>query len=177
MKKGFFIFFLIIMTFHITTFASKFYSCKSQYALCTTAKCNPIAGKKDLVSCKCDVKIGYSAATKQCQPVKETSQGKLIYSRYYPVKSYVTCSNDRLWAWCLDKPCLIDKKNSSKASCACSVVSNLGPYVIVTDKNTLKTCTTGVISSATIDQITEITNFLKTQEQPKPFPIKVYREK
>lgn len=175
MKKRFFIFALIVMTFNVTAFASTFYSCKSKYALCTTAKCVAVAGKKDVVSCKCKVITGYSAATQRCQAVKKISKNELVYSRYYPVKSYVSCSNSRPWAWCLDKPCLVDKKNPSTASCACSVVSHLGPYVIVTNKNTPTTCTSGVISSATIDQITEITDFLKTQKQPKPFPIKVYK--
>ncbi|HEX4045816.1 MAG TPA: hypothetical protein VHZ76_09145 [Gammaproteobacteria bacterium] len=173
MKNGFFLVLLTtILLFNTTPFAAaKFYACNSKYALCTTAPCTPMTGKKDEVLCACDVKTGYSAATQNCQPVKQTQAGELVYSRYYPVKSYVTCTNNRPWAWCLDKPCIIDKKNPSKAVCACSVVSDLGPYVIVTDKNTATTCTTGIISSATIEQITDITDFLKTQPQPKPFPI------
>lgn len=176
MIKGWFYFFLIALACTSNVSASKFYACKSKYALCTTAPCTPVAGKKDVVSCHCKVVTGYSAGAKQCQDEKKTKKGILINSRYYPVKSYARCSNSRPWAWCLDKPCLIDKKDPSSASCACSVVSNLGDYVIVTNKNTPSTCTTGIISSATIDGITDITNFLKTQDQPKPFPIKVLKE-
>lgn len=110
MKKGFFIFALITMTFSGAALASKFYACKSKFALCTTAICTPTPGKKDTVSCDCKVKTDYSAATQQCQPVKKTNEGELVYSRYYPIKSYVVCANNRPWAWCLDKPCLIDKK-------------------------------------------------------------------
>jgi hypothetical protein len=175
MKKGFWIFFFIAMAINVTASASSFYACKSKYALCTTAACQPIAGKTDVVSCRCDVKTGYSAATQDCKPVEKSEKGEVLYSRYYPVKSYVSCSNDRPWAWCLDKTCYVDPKNPSKAFCECSVVSNLGPYVIVANKNTPMACTTGVISSATIDQITEITDFLKTQSAPKPYPIKVFK--
>lgn len=175
MKKGIFIFIAMMCT--VSSFAAKFYACKSKYALCTTAHCTPVAGKKDVVSCHCKVVTGYSVGSKHCQSVKNTKKGELIYSRYYPIKSYVRCSNSRPWAWCLDKPCLVDNKNPSTASCACSVVSNRGDYIIVTNKNTPNTCTKGMISSATVTGSTEITDFLKTQKQLKPFTIKVYKGK
>jgi len=177
MKKGFLLLTFIIINLFPATFASHFIACESKYALCTTAACTPIAGRKDLVSCKCDVKTGYSAATKQCKPVKETHKGQLIYSRYHPVTSYAVCSNDRPWAWCLDKPCIIDKNDPTKAMCACSVVKNLGKYVIVTDIYNKSTCTTGIISSATVQQITQITNFLKTKNVIETPSIKVINKK
>lgn len=177
MKKGLYFFLLIIASTSINAYA-KFYVCKSKYALCTTAACTSLSGKNKLASCKCNVVTGYSAGTKPCKSAKQTRHGELIYSRYYPIKSYVACSNNRPWAWYLDMPCLIDKNNNSKASCSCSVVSNLGAYVIVpTSKNISKACTTGLISSATIPQSNEITAFLKTQKNLQPFPVKVYHEK
>jgi hypothetical protein len=45
--------------------------------------------------------------------------------------------------------------------------------VIVTDAYTPKTCTTGIISSATVTQITQATDFLKNGAELKPFDIKV----
>jgi hypothetical protein len=45
--------------------------------------------------------------------------------------------------------------------------------VIVTDAYTDKTCTTGIISSATVTQITEVTDFLKRSSEIKPFDVKV----
>jgi len=146
--------------------------CKSIYALCTTAPCTPVAGTKDTVSCACDVKTGYSAGGEACQNETETSGGKLK-SRYFPVKSYAICTNDRPWAWCLDKPCTVDKDDPTKASCACTSVKDQGPYVIVTDSYTDTTCSTGLISSATVTQITQITDFLKKSSELKPFDIKV----
>jgi hypothetical protein len=147
--------------------------CESTYALCTTAPCTPVAGEEGTVSCACDVKTGYSARQEACQGVKETSEGKQVRSRYYPVKSYAVCSNDRPWAWCLDKPCTIDENDPTKATCACTTVDDQGAYVIVTETYTEATCTTGVISSATVTQIDEITDFLKTSSELKPFAIKV----
>lgn len=174
MKK--LIYFIACWAICFNVFAASFNTCKSTYALCTTAKCVPIAGKKDLVSCQCSVKTGYSAGTAACEPVKSTSAGKIIYSRYYPIKSYAVCENDRPWAWCLDKPCVINKKNPHSASCACSVVSKKGKYVVVTNTNqyTKKTCTTDLYSSATLEDAEKITAFLKTQKHLKPYPIKVY---
>ncbi len=89
------------------------------------------------------------------------------------MKSYAICGNDRPWAWCLDKPCAIDKDDPTKASCACTSVKDQGPYVIVTDTYSDKSCTTGIISSATVDQITQVIDFLKTNADLKPFDIKV----
>ena len=150
---------------------ASFKVCQSTYALCTTAPCTPVEG--DTVSCACEVKTGYSAGQEECQDVKETADGKQIRSRYYPVKSYAICDNDRPWAWCLDKPCIIDKDDPAKASCLCTTVKNQGPYVIVTDTYTDTTCTTGIISSATVKQDQQITDFLKTNKDLKPFDVKV----
>jgi hypothetical protein len=147
--------------------------CKSTYALCTTAPCTPVAGTKDTVSCTCEVKTGYSAGQKACQGVTKSSEGEQVRSRYYPVKSYAVCTNDRPWAWCLDKPCIVDKNDPSKATCACTSVKDQGSYVIVTPTYARSTCTTGIISSATVTQITQVTDFLKTSTELKPFDIEV----
>jgi hypothetical protein len=102
--------------------------CQSTYALCTTARCTPVAGAKDTVACGCEVKTGYSAGLKPCK-----EPGKEIVSRYFPLKSYAICTNARAWAWCLDKPCIVNKDDPTKASCACTSVKDQGPYIIITD--------------------------------------------
>lgn len=177
MKKGILLITAISALASITTFAAdkhSFTACEGKFALCTSALCKP-TDKTDIVSCTCDVKTGFSAGWSTCKPAEKTEEGEKIYSRYAPVKSYVSCHNSRPWAWCLDKPCIVDKNDPSKAYCACYLVKNLGTYVIVTDKATPETCTTGVYSSATVDQIQEITDFLKTQPQLQPVPIKVQK--
>lgn len=173
MKKGSFIFLLLAANLSLTALADNFIACKSTYALCTTAPCVPIPGKKGFVSCKCSVNTGYSVGTKSCKKIQNTSKGQITYSRYYPIKSYATCSNNRPWAWCLDSPCIIDKKDPTQASCLCSVVKNKGPYIIVTNTYDQSTCTTGLYSSALVSQSKQITDFLKTQSVLPPFPIKV----
>jgi hypothetical protein len=150
-----------------------FIVCESTYALCTTAKCQPIAGKADAVSCACDVKTGYSLGMKPCRAETETSEGKQITSRYYPIKSYAACDNDRPWANCLDSPCIIDSSDPSKASCACALVKDQGPYVVVTETYSDTTCTTDLWSSATVKGANAVTDFLKTNEDLKPFDVKV----
>jgi hypothetical protein len=152
---------------------ASFTVCESTYALCTTAPCQPIAGKEDTVTCACDVETGYSLGTKSCLSEAETSETKQISSRYYPIKSYAICDNDRPWANCLDSPCAIDSSDPSKASCACTLVKNQGPYVVVTDTYDDSTCTTNLWSSATVTDANRVTDFLKTNDDLKPFEIKV----
>lgn len=147
--------------------------CKSTFALCTIAPCDPVPGSDKQVSCHCTVNHGYSAGAQTCSDMKDTPEGQQIHSRYYPVKSYAVCSNDRPWAWCLDKPCIIDKNNPEAAACTCDAVKNLGAYVIVTSNYTAATCTTGIISSATVAQIDQATAALKKAKVLPPFPIQV----
>jgi hypothetical protein len=156
---------------------ASFKVCESTYALCTGAPCTPVEGREGAVSCACEVKTGYSAGQEPCQEPTETSGGKQIRSRYFPVKSYAICDNDRPWAWCLDKPCIIDKDNPAKASCACTTVKKQGPYVIVADTYTDTACTTGIISSATVTQDHQVTDFLKSSSELKPFDVKVLNPK
>jgi hypothetical protein len=154
--------------------AQAFKVCKGEFALCTIAPCDPIPGSDKQVACHCTVNQGYSAGQEPCQGVKETPDGQQIRSRYYPVKSYAVCANDRPWAWCLDKPCIVDKNNPEAALCTCDAVKNLGDYVIVTSKYTSATCSTGVISSATVQQIEQVTDYLKNKTKVlPPFRIQV----
>lgn len=177
MKKGMLLITAISALVSINAFAEtkhSFVACEGKFALCTTALCKP-TDKPDIVSCACEVKTGFSAGWTACKAPETTEEGEKIFSRYSPIKSYVSCHNSRPWAWCLDKACIVDKNNPSKANCLCYSVKNLGTYVVVTDQATPTTCTTGFYSSATDDQVQEITDFLKTQPQLQPYPIKVIK--
>jgi hypothetical protein len=163
----------LILALGVTGQAQDLKVCKSTFALCTIAPCDAIPGNDKQVSCHCTVNNSYSAGSESCSGLKATADGQQIHSRYYPVKSYAICSNDRPWAWCLDKPCIIDKNNPEAAACTCDLVKNLGAYVIVTSDYTSATCTTGVISSATVKQIDQATASLKKAKVLMPFPIQV----
>jgi hypothetical protein len=147
--------------------------CKSTYALCTTAKCDPATAGSDTVACSCEVRTGYSVGSTPCEAVKQTSAGKQIMSRYFPIKSYARCTNNRPWASCYDKTCLVDAEDPSKATCTCSVKENEGDYVRVTNAYSAETCTIGLWSSATVSDLEKVTNFLKSRISLPPFPLNV----
>jgi len=175
MKQVLFTALLMVTTGSITALAqnTEFKVCKSTYALCTTAKCTlKKHGKDESASCKCDVKTGYSLGAEDCQDVKAPVAGATIKSRYYPIKSFVSCANNDPWAFCLDKSCKIDS-NTATATCTCSLTRSAEPYVITTDTYTSDTCTSGIISSAPVKQVFKVTEFLKTSDQLPPFDFKV----
>ncbi len=155
-----------------------FIVCSSTYALCTTALCSPIPGDDQNVSCDCNVTTGYSTGLTECPGVQQTDEGETVVSRYYLITSYLRCSNDRPWAMCLDSPCIIDSSDPSQAACKCSVLAEQGPYIIVNADGDYSntSCINGVNSYATVADVRQITDYLKTHNTPlKPFPIKVFR--
>ena len=153
--------------------ATDYTLCEGAYALCTSAKCSPVEGEPGTVACACEVEDGYSAGKDNCKPTEVTSYGTEVQSRYFPVKSLSICTNDRAWADCLGKRCTIDEDDPGKATCFCSIEKAKGPYVIVGDSYTDQTCTTGIISSATVEGNEGITQFLKSTGKLEPYPITV----
>jgi hypothetical protein len=150
--------------------------CDSTYALCTTAQCTPIEEGQDTVFCDCEVKTGYSVGGTPCHEPVDSPEGKQILSRYYPIKSYAACTNDRPWAWCFDRPCIVDKNDPTKAVCSCNIVKDEGPYVMVAETYDDKTCTTGLYSSAKVKDLNDVTDFLRTNADLKSFDLKVVNE-
>jgi hypothetical protein len=147
--------------------SNSFKLCQSRYALCTNADCTPIPGQAGNVSCGCEVHTGYSAATQAC----DKKPGSKIKSRYFPVASYEICSNARPWAWCLDVPCVIDKKDPSRATCTCTMTENQGDWV--GQANNPGSCSTGIISSATVQGIETIDRYINNQKLWPPFTVQV----
>lgn len=173
LKKILITFLLLCINFNSHAAASDFTVCRSTYALCTTAVCQPLPGKAGFATCSCKVKTGYSAGTKPCTGIIKTKAGQAVSSRYFPIKAYKSCANDRPWAFCLDSPCVVNPNDTGKASCICSLVKNKGNYVVVADHHHKTSCTSKIYSSATIKDIDQITAFLKTHSELPPFPIKV----
>jgi len=155
---------------------SGFVLCEGIYALCTRALCSPIAGPNGamdggLVSCKCSVQSGHSVGGK-CQGPKDTPAGKLIFSRYSLIRSYVQCKNSRMWANCVDSPCFIDADNplSATATCTCTTLSTPNQmYIATSDFYNPAACTTGIISSATTDQGNAIAQFYESATHMDPY--------
>jgi hypothetical protein len=149
---------------------SEFTLCKGIFALCTFAKCEPIMILETplLLSCACDVYTDqWSVGMKACQSKEEVpGKGQLIRSRYYPnFTSYSRCSNNRPWAMCLDSPCIVDKNDKTKAQCTCPVVQGQGDYLV---KPGTDQCSNGPISSATVDDLDQITDFMETRPELPP---------
>jgi hypothetical protein len=146
--------------------------CEGRYALCTTATCQAIPGDEGAVACACDVKDGFSAAGSACKAEVTTADGTELQSRYYPVKAYAACSNDRVWANCFDARCTVDKDDPARATCTCTIARDQGPYVVITDTYTDATCTTDIWSSATVDSLLEVTTFLESSPSLQPYELK-----
>lgn len=161
--------------------APAFAVCKGTFALCTEAVCDPVItttadGKKEVgFSCRCKVQVGYSAGGNvpredPCQsvPTAPPSVGQKIPSRYVPIKSYVACNNNRPWAWCLDARCTVEHVDQSdpekvQARCACRIATGK-PYVYgpPDGKYSRTGCDKEYISSATTDDVFQVTEFLTT---------------
>ena len=54
---------------------AEFIVCESTYALCTTAQCQPVAGKDDTAACDCDVETGYSAGASDAKARSKPPRG------------------------------------------------------------------------------------------------------
>jgi hypothetical protein len=157
----------------------EFQLCKGIFALCTFSQCEPIMILETplLFSCGCRVhRDEWSVGTQSCAGVEEVpGKGQLIRSRYYPdFTTYARCSNNRPWAMCLDSPCIIDKNDPTKAQCTCSVVQGQGDYLV---QPGTEQCSKGAISSATVVDLDQITDFLETQPNLPPPNISVVNVK
>lgn len=151
---------------------TRYLVCESTYALCTTARCAPIEEGEETVFCDCAVKTGFSVGSTPCHEPIDTPEGKQVVSRYFPVKTYAACTNDRPWAWCFDRPCIVDPADPTRAVCACNIVRDDGPYVMVTESYSDTTCTTGLYSSARVRDLKRTTEFLKSSKELTPFALK-----
>jgi hypothetical protein len=83
-------------------------------------------------------------------------------------------------AFCLDSPCRVDDNNPRAAQCACNLVNTtpkppVAPWVFVTSAYNPTSCTTGIVSSATVEDVEAVTDFLKTSKSlPRFLPIRYW---
>ena len=145
-----------------------FNACNGPYALCTSAACEMDASGNE--TCYCDVLNGTSISlVKPCQNLQPfTRNGKsYVYSLYSGIGQggngqpatiqKVTCSNvGGRWADCLNKICMVDPKNTSKAYCHCGKGSTSAPWITFQDINSTTPCPCNNLSGATPDAATII---------------------
>jgi len=141
--------FIFSLIFVNSLFAAKAIICEGPYVLCAYAKCIPIPGEKGKALCTCEVKSGYSIGNKNCQAKANTNADgyETLNSRYFPVKHYVCCHNNRSWANCYNAQCLVNPQDKSQAFCTCPMVKNQGDYMYANDACQTDGCETGIISS------------------------------
>jgi hypothetical protein len=160
--------------------ANSFTVCKGTFALCTTATCGGSTtdqvGKP--IPCACEVKQGFSVGTNACStvPQEAPTPGQAIPSRYFPIQSMAVCEGRVPFAMCLDSPCVVDKKDPTKANCNCNLTASKN-YVVVAATASDSMCRSAVWSSASLEDVIQITGFLYAQNPQllKPFPINIVR--
>ncbi len=149
--------------------------CQSTYALCTTASMHAGRGHQGYRGLRLRGEDGlFGRSSKIARPKKwrqapEQKSSRVIFrSRAMPSAPMTGPGS------VLDKPCTIDKDDPTKASCACTSVKDQGPYIIITD--TLTSITPAPRTSTPRrrwTQVTQVTDFLKTNADLKPFDIEV----
>jgi hypothetical protein len=86
------------------------------------------------------------------------------------------CEAPGKFAMCLDSPCVVDQKDTTKANCNCKLTASKN-YVVVKATASDAMCKSAIWSSATVDDVIGVTGFLFSQnpQQLKPFPINIVR--
>ncbi|MBC8031716.1 MAG: hypothetical protein H7Z16_16655 [Pyrinomonadaceae bacterium] len=155
--------------------------CQGTFALCTTAKCKHPEGPNPpplTLDCLCEVAQGYSAGKKACSAITQDppTKGLAILSRYSPINSTAVCAARVAYAQCLDSPCTVDE-DPSKAKCSCARVDSPGGYVVGLGTHSDAMCRSHIWSSASLDDLFQITGFLYAQHPQllKPLPINIVR--
>ena len=117
--------------------------------------------------CQCPVlpADSWSVGASDCEADKPN--GVHVKSRYSPVSTYARCTKPRPWAMCLDSDCKINPNANPNApvtaSCSCAVMQGVGDFLY--DAAKPEQCDSGIMSSATVDDLDTITDYLQTQTQ------------
>jgi hypothetical protein len=120
--------------------------CPGNFALCTSAKCYKTKNNK--LICYCNV-IKNSYGVSLNTPCSQVSQkGNIIYSLYSGINDSKinsnTCNSGK-WGNCLNKVCILDKKNPNKAFCFCPSKQH-APWNTATLKVSKKPCSCNNLS-------------------------------
>jgi hypothetical protein len=154
------------------------YLCRQQFALCTSAPCIPQPGNPKIAICTCDVQDGANLATVTCDAVKPSADAngiRTVYSQFalnqfQQGKKGLKCASGTPWTWCLNKPCTVDPANPKKAICACDVLRT-GEWMTAGGNCDTATCNTAYWSGASLNDVSDGTNFLMKNLNIKKNPI------
>lgn len=153
--------------------------CKQPYALCTTATCVPMPGDKNKSLCFCNVFDGYSTGSLSCakrKPYTGPHGNQHIVSTFsfedYATNKAMTCPSGKPWAFCLDKPCQIDPRNSNQAICACDIMTK-GASVTLGGQCNTSTCDNTLYSAASASELDGGTQALMKAMKLTESPVRV----
>lgn len=136
--------------------------CEGPYALCSSAKCQPIDGDPGHVTCACEgplngLNIGNSSCLERTQaPISTFSLWDLTATAGKHAKKSLTCAGENAgrWAFCLDGPC---KTENGKVSCTCRLQPAAAFVAFVdecpADRAALHAACSQIWSSATTGQL------------------------
>src|SRR5262245_2442555 len=154
------------------------YFCQQQFALCTSAPCIPEPGNPKVAICTCDVQDGANLATVACDTVKPSTDAngiRTVYSQFtlnqfQAGKRGLKCASGTPWTWCLNKPCTVDPANPKQASCACDILRS-GEWMTAGCKCNTATCRSAYWSGASVNDVSDATNFLIKSLNIKKSPL------
>ena len=151
--------------------------CDQQYAICSAARCIPNPENPDEALCFCAVKEGKSLGHMPCPrraPHTDNQGLRHVVSTFSFAeadKPVMTCPNGTPWTDCLDKPCIIDPLDPSKAICMCAIMRS-GAFQTYGGDCDQSTCANSYWSSATVANNKEFTQFLTAALKMKQSPVK-----
>jgi len=101
--------------------------CDQPYALCGAAKCIPHPRDPGRAICTCDNFDGDSAGLKPCDERAGTTaeNGTRFLVSTFSFENTpafeMTCPADSFWSNCVDQPCTVDPRDSSRSICSCPI--------------------------------------------------------
>jgi len=106
--------------------------CDGPYALCIKAPCGNtiiVSGNQQTVECSCTVQHGWSMGPAACirrMPMtgkNGTTKLMSTYSNFYngPDQNMTCKGSTQKWANCYGAPCVVDPKDTTRATCTCPV--------------------------------------------------------
>jgi Zn-finger protein len=157
--------------------------CTGTYAICDAAACTPLAaqegppGSKSVqpttAVCTCGVVNGPNLGPGPCANRTPTGpNGEYIMSTYsYALKNpYLTCPQGNARTVCFGYPCVIDKKDPSRAHCTCPITYDSAEFKTQGGGCNVASCSNGLWQGGTPNEYKLINEmFTKaTGEQPPP---------